>query len=297
MISVVIPTYNAEQYIDGLLKSLIEQTVRPEIVVIDSSSSDRTVEIAESRGAKVLRIRKEDFNHGGTRNLGVEKTSGDLVVFLTQDAMPSDPDCIANLTRPLEDSEIAASYGRQLPREDAVPTEKFARCFNYPEKSSLKSWSNIPELGIKTFFFSNVCSAVRKKEFKKVGGFPEKLIMFEDMLLAARLLQDGYKIAYAAGAKVVHSHNYNWVQQFRRYEMAGLSFSGNPWFLEYAKGRNEGISFLKEEMKFLVKRKMYYWSVYALIEAMFKFAGYSLGLNYEKLPKALKSTILRSVND
>ena len=240
MVSVVIPTYNAEQYIDGLLKSLTRQTAVPEIVVVDSSSSDGTVDIAESYGAKVLQIKKEDFNHGGTRNLGAGQADGDVVVFLTQDALPADPRSIGALAEALEDPETAASYGRQIPREDAMPTERFARCFNYPDKPVLKSWNDIPQLGIKTFFFSNVCSAVRVKEFKKLGGFPENLIMFEDMLFAAKLLRDGYRIAYVPGARVIHSHNYGWVQQFKRYEMAGISFSENPWFLQYGKGRNEG---------------------------------------------------------
>jgi len=297
MVSVVIPTYNAEQHIDGLLKALSQQTARLEIVVIDSSSSDRTVEIAESYGAKVVVIRKEEFNHGGTRNLGAEKASGDVVVFLTQDAVPADPRSVEYLTEILEGSGIAASYGKQIPREEAMPTEKFARQFNYPDEPLLKSWNDIPVLGIKTFFFSNVFSAVRKKEFKKLGGFPENLIMFEDMLFAARLLEGGHKIAYVPGAGVIHSHNYSWLQQFRRYEMAGISFSENPWFLQYGRGRNEGMAFLREELRALLGRRMYRWSMYALVEAIFKYAGYNIGLRYERLPKALKTRILRSVND
>ena len=297
MVSAIIPTYNAEQYIDDLLKALSEQTTRPEIVVVDSSSSDRTVEIAESYGAKVLSIRKEEFNHGGTRNLGADTASGDIVVFLTQDAVPADTHCVEYLTKVLENDEIAASYGRQVPRQEAMPTEKFARHFNYPDKPLLKSWNSIPDLGIKTFFFSNVFSAVRRAEFKKMGGFPEKLIMFEDMLFAASLLRNGYKIAYVPDARVIHSHNYNWLQQFKRYEMAGISFSGNPWFLQYARGQSEGVAFLKEELRTLIRGGMYRWCLYALVEAMFKYAGYRLGLRYESLPKTLKARILRSVND
>ncbi len=79
-------------------------------------------------------------------------------------------------------------------------------------------------MGIKTFFFSNVFSAIRRKEFEEIGGFPENVIMFEDMLFAAKLIERGYKIAYVPEAKVIHSHDYSLVQQFRRYYQAGVSF-------------------------------------------------------------------------
>ena len=203
---------------------MTEQTTRPEIVVIELSSADKTVEIAESYRTKVLQTRKDNFNHGGTRNPGAEQAAGDVVVFMTQDTVPSDPGCIENLTRTLGDTRKGASYGRQLPSEEAAPTENFARHDNYLDRILLKSRDDIPQLGIKTFFSAMCALHYGKRKFKKLGGFPEKLIMFENMLFAVRLLQDGHKIACVPGAKVVHSHNYGWLQQFRRIKMAGVSF-------------------------------------------------------------------------
>jgi rhamnosyltransferase len=278
VVSVIIPTCNAMPAIEALVASLKGQTVPCEIVVIDSASEDGTARAARSQGARVLTIPRNRFNHGGTRNFAAMESSGDVIVFLTQDVLLFDEKCIENLVRPLDDVAIAAAFGRQVPRDDAKPTERFARYFNYPEAPAVRRWDDVGRLGIKTFFFSNACSAVRRKEFKELGGFPENLIMFEDMLYAAKVLKAGYSIAYAPGAMVVHSHDYGWIEQFRRYAQAGRSFSAHPWFVEYARGRSEGILFLKEELRWLQSRGMRLWCLYALGESLFKYAGYNIGL-------------------
>ena len=138
MVSVIIPTLNAEIYIDDLLSSLEGQSVKCEIIIVDSSSSDRTASIAASDNAKIVTVRKEDFNHGKARNIGVQEATGDIVVFFTQDALPCDKHCLENLLKPLESSEIVASYGRQMPRSDASPVENFTRLFNYPDTPMIK---------------------------------------------------------------------------------------------------------------------------------------------------------------
>ena len=278
MVSVVIPTLNAEAYLEALLTRLEEQTVSCDILVVDSSSTDASLSITESHNVRTISIKPGDFNHGATRNLGVRESSGDVIVFLTQDAMPEDDRCIESLVGPLEDPEIAASYGRQVPRDSAYPPEKFARGFNYPETSLLKSKDSISELGIKTFFFSNACSAIRRKEFERVGGFPEDVIMFEDMLLAARLLEKGYKILYTPEARVIHSHNLSLGRQFKRYFDAGASFKNHPWFLSLSGSGKEGAKFFLEELRYLAGHGEYHWIPYALVEAAFKFCGYRAGL-------------------
>jgi len=288
MVSIVIPTYNATRNLSGLLQSIKKQNISKEVIVIDSSSSDDTVNIARSFGANVLLIKKEEFGHGKTRNLAVSNAKGEIIVFLTQDAILAGGDMISNLIESLEKKHIAASYGRQIPYEDSKPTEKFARHFNYPDEPVIKSSEDIKQDGIKTFFFSNVFSAIKKNIFLELGGFPGNVIMFEDMLFAAKLIERGYKIAYVPEAKVIHSHDYSLVQQLRRYYQVGVSFQRNPWFMRYAGSNKEGITFLKEEIKFLFKQKKYLWVFYAMLEAVCKYTGYTLGLNYDRLPRFLK---------
>jgi rhamnosyltransferase len=279
MVSVIIPTFNAGTYINRLISSLREQSIECEIIIIDSSSLDKTIGIVKSGDSKKVTIRKEDFSHGKTRNLGVQITKSDIVVFLTQDALPMDMQCLKNLIKPLECFQVVASFGRQIPRADSSPIEKFARLFNYPDTPAVKGLEDIPRLGIKTFFFSNVCSAIKTKEFKELGGFPENIIMFEDLIFAAKAILKGYKIAYVPDAKVWHSHNFSLVQQFRRYQDAGISLRNNAWIFEHTKANREGVEFLKRQIVYLSRNRQYQWIPYAITESVFKYAGFWLGLH------------------
>ncbi len=288
MISVIIPTHNAGEYIHRLIESLKSQSVTGEIIVIDSSSSDSTVQAAESYGIKTVVIEKKDFDHGSTRNIAVAHCTGDIFVFLTQDALPENSRFLENLIKPLENPLVAASYGRQIPGADARPPERFARIFNYPDTSLIKSSDDIAALGIKTFFFSNVSSAIRKKEFEAMGGFSESVIMNEDMLLAGRLILGGYKVAYVSEASVIHSHNYAWIDQFRRYFDIGVFMKKDLYPLAHIKADNTGFSFLKEEIGYLLRNKEYRWLPYIIGEALSKYAGYKLGMNYEMLPGSMR---------
>lgn len=291
MISVIIPTYNVNEKTIAELITLIRlQTVASEIIIINSELQCKknycTTPLLDVE--KIITIQQSEFSHGKTRNFAARAAKGEVLIFLTQDVYVYDKHCFESLVEPLEMPEVCACYGRQIPRKEAMPTEKFARLYNYPEKPIIKGSEQIPAMGIKTFFFSNVFSAIRRKEFEEIGGFPENVIMFEDMLLAAKLIERGYKIAYVPEAKVIHSHDYSLVQQLRRYYQAGVSFHRNPWFMRYAASNKEGITFLKEEIKFLFNQEKYIWVFYAMLEAVCKYTGYTLGLNYDRLPRFLK---------
>lgn len=295
-VSVIIPTLNCEKTIEDLLKRLKNQTQKAdEIIIVDSESNDDTAKIAEKEGAKVIKIKRRDFDHGGTRNFAVENSTGDAIIFLTQDALPYDEYFIENIVAPLKNSDVAAAYGRQIADEKAIPTEKFARLFNYPDKEFIKSKGNINELKIKAFFFSNVCSAIRRKQFEQVGRFPSKTIMNEDMVIASRLILSGYKIVYAPNAKVIHFHNYSPIKQFRRNFDIGVFFSENSWILKYGKAEGEGIKFLKDEIKFLCHSDKK-WIVYAVIDAIFRYSGYQCGLKHKFIPLFIKKRISMNPN-
>lgn len=291
MISVIIPTHNAEPYIHDLLTSLQAQSVSSEVIVIDSSSSDCTIKIADSFPIKTKIILKGSFDHGGTRNLAVKQATGSIIVFLTQDALPADTHFLKKLVKPLSDPQIAATYGRQIPRADAKPTERFSRSFNYPKYPLLKDKGSIAALGIKTFFFSNVCSAIRKKEFEEIEGFTQKVIMNEDMLLAGKLIQNGYKIAYVPDAVVIHSHNYSWLQQFKRYFDIGVFLKKNSRDLGHTKPDNVGANFLIEELKRLYREGDYIWLPYVIGEAVSKYCGYKFGQHYSLIPNLMRKRL------
>jgi len=292
MISLIVPTFNAEKYIQNLLNKINDQTIKPdEILLIDSSSEDNTRRIAESLGTRVISIDRKNFDHGGTRNFAVKASSGEIAIFFTQDAIPANEYLIENLIKPLQDKKLALCYGRQIANKDSTPLERFARTFNYPVKPLIKGEKDIKLLGIKTFFCSNVCSAIRKKEFYEVGGFPENVIMNEDMVFAAKLIMKGYKVAYEPSAIVYHSHNYSLLNQFKRYFDIGVSLNRYRLIPDIVRAEGEGYKYLMEEIKFLLKENNACWIPYVFVETAAKYAGFRLGLAEEKLPTAFKKKI------
>ncbi|OMH40825.1 glycosyltransferase family 2 protein [Desulfurobacterium indicum] len=291
MISVIIPTYNAEKYIERLLDALNNQTMRPdEVIVVDSSSSDRTVNIAVSKGARVISIPKNTFDHGGTRTLAGKEAKGDILVYFTQDAIPANNRAIEFLTLPLEkDKEIAATYGRQIPYNDTDLFGKHLRLFNYPEKSFEKNLKDREHMGFKVAFLSNSFAAYNRNLLESVGWFPEGVIFGEDSVVAARLLLKGYKIKYVAEAKVYHSHSYSVFQEFRRYFDIGVFHRTQAWMLDtFGKPEKEGLKYVKSELKFLLNQKALYFLPKFLLKNLAKYVGYKVGYNFDKIPMNIR---------
>lgn len=246
-VSVVIPTLNAGRQLEELLSLFGCQTLRPtEIIVIDSESTDNTVAIAENSPlTRVVSIRREDFNHGTTRHEAFLLTSGEFVCFLTQDAVPADDQYLERLIEPmLSDASIALVSGRQLPKSDARRFEQLVREFNYPNSPSVKSLDDLPVYGIKTFFASDVCSAYRRDAYLSCGGF-SRVNTNEDMLMAAKLVSSGYKVAYEPNARVYHSHNLSPRQQFERNQEVGKFLEEHSDDLMHASEIGEGGKLVK----------------------------------------------------
>ena len=279
MISIVIPTINAGTQFSALLDALDCQTTRPRtILIVDCGSSDDTVEIAKSYGCKVLRIDKNKFDHGTTRNLAMAEVSSEFVVFLTQDAIPADENMIAELIKPMQaDSNIAICYGRQLSRPDARTLERFAREFNYPDKSLLKTKNDIKNLGLKTFFCSNSCAAYRRSIFEKHGGFENGVGTNEDMLFAVKAILAGYSVYYAAQAKVYHSHNYRIFDLWLRYFKIGRFFKQYRDVLSIAPLKNEGITFFKAGLRHFAAKKQWGTAIRFCLQTGIKFVAFKLG--------------------
>lgn len=245
--SVVIPTLNAEEHLPLLLDKLEAQTRRPtEIIVVDSQSDDRTVEIAMAHPlVRVIEINRSDFNHGSTRDKAFRLAKESVVCFLTQDALPVSDAYLERLLTPFStDEDIALVSGRQLPKPDARRFEQLVRTFNYPVVSHVRSIDDLPRLGIKTFFASDVCSAYRRDAYLACGGFPQ-LETNEDMLMAARFVKAGYKVAYEASAEVYHSHNLTIRQQYNRNRAVGRFLASHVHELMGALEFGEGVRLVK----------------------------------------------------
>lgn len=236
-------------------------------------------------------ISEADFNHGGTRNLGARLASergAEILVFMTQDAVPAGPGWLDQLVAPIRSGEAVATFARQLPRPGASVLEEFSRYFNYPAQSRLRTRADIPEMGVKAFFFSNVCSAVRADVFWELGGFPDDVIMNEDMLMAAKVLRAGYAIKYVAEAEVVHSHDYSLKQQFRRNFDVGAFFADAGGMLEGAAVGGEGFRFVREQLRYVLRRGRPDLLPLVVLEAATKFSAFQLGKRHRVLPLSVK---------
>ena len=288
-IACIVPTYNGRNDLARLLDSLGKQSSSFDLFIVDSSSSDGTYELARSRVENIVTIHSVEFSHGGTRQQMVDSfPKYEIYVFMTQDAYLADDRAIERLVTPFADSRLGAVCGRQLPHFDADPLAEHARLFNYPVESLVKSMADAPKLGIKTPFVSNSFAAYRREALLSVGGFPEHVILSEDMYVAARMLLKGWKVAYAGDACCRHSHNYTMAEEFRRYFDTGVFHACEPWIRESFGGAGgEGFRFVKSELRFLGLRRWYLWHASLLRNAL-KLLGYKLGGQERRLPLWVK---------
>lgn len=283
-IAIVVPTLDAALDWPHLSR-LGEGGVPPEhVLIVDSSSSDGTPELARTAGFRVHTIARDQFNHGGTRQLAAELLPGaEILVLLTQDTVLLDGDAIKKLLNAFTDPNVAAAFGRQLPRSKATPIEAHARLYNYPGRSESRTLASRERFGIKSIFLSNSFAAYRRDALMSVGGFPKHVIFGEDTVTAAKLLLAGWKIAYVAEAQVHHSHSYTWLQEFRRYFDIGVLHSRESWLIEeFGSAGNEGSRFVRSQLNYLWPRHVELLPS-ALIRTALKFGGYRLGRIERKL--------------
>lgn len=285
---VIIPTLNGASLLGPLISSLRNQVLAvDEFIVVDSESTDGTVLFAHNLGCTVMSIARSDFNHGGTRNLASIHAQGDILVFLTQDALPVDSFFLQHLLDPIISGKAVASFARQVPYPGASVGEKFARDFNYPPESQIRTSASIATMGLGAYFFSNVSSAIRKDVFMDVGMFADDVIMNEDMLMCAKLLDAGHTVAYAAEAKVYHSHDYSLLQTFRRYFDIGVFFTRHFDFQNLATNAR-GAAYTQELLLYMVKQGNVPAFFHAVGETFAKFVGFNLGKFERFIPLVLK---------
>ena len=289
-IDVIIPLYKPGKELFTLLDKLDSQSV-PEHEVILLNTEEKYFEqliygtrfLEKYQNIKVYHVSKREFDHGGTRRMGVKKSSADIFVMMTQDAMPADDNLIEQLTEPLRD-QVAVSYARQLPREDCAPVECYTRDFNYPAQSRIKSAEDLKTLGIKTFFCSNVCAAWRREKYLELGGFVKHTIFNEDMILAGTMIKQGGKIAYCAKAKVIHSHNYSAFQQFHRNFDLAVSQTMYPEVFGGIRSESEGIKLVKKSLSYCIKIGKPWLMIQVVTQSAGKLLGYKMGQRYRSLP-------------
>jgi len=287
-ISILIPTLNAGKEWQSVLESISVQSVNSQNkIIVDSGSTDSTINLAKQAGFKIIEIDKSAFNHGATRQLLIDSTEADICIFLTQDAILASADSIANIVKAFDDPKVGIAYGRQLPHKNAQPLEIHARLFNYPAISEVVSIADVDKKGFKVFFCSDSFSAYRRSAMIAVSGFPSDSIMGEDAIVAAKMLGAGYKKAYVAHATVYHSHSYTLQEEFKRYFDTRVFHEQNKWLItKYGKPTGEGVKFLKSELKYIINNDLK--SIFKSLTSIgAKWIGYNAGKYYNKLPLSI----------
>ncbi len=293
-VDVIIPVYKPDRGFLTMIEKLQAQTVPVSRIILMNTEQkylDRllygTTLEREHHNITVKHLSKREFDHGRTRNQGVKLSDADVFLMMTQDAMPADEYLVERLLESLRGEKVAAAYARQLPGRGSSEAERFTRQFNYPAESCVKTKADLPTLGVKTFFCSNVCAAYRRDVFDELGGFVNRAIFNEDMLYAAKAVEAGYGIAYAADARVYHSHNYTYRQQFCRNFDLGVSQADHPEVFAAYPSESEGIRLVKGTVEHLKKKGMHSKIPGVIIQSGFKYMGYRLGKQYRRLPVRL----------
>ncbi|MDO4187744.1 MAG: glycosyltransferase family 2 protein [Lachnospiraceae bacterium] len=307
-VNVVIPAYKPDEKLIKIFKMMETQTARVSKIIVMNTcqdakncervDSDEVTKLCDKSGYKIDKdfieihnIRKEDFDHGATRNAGASHVSDDCdyVLFMTQDAVPENDKLIENLLKPFSDesngNKIGVAYGRQLATDSSSLAEKFTRGFNYPDEDRIKTVDDIGTIGIKAFFCSNVCALYRREVLNELGGFVNKAIFNEDMVFANKLLKSGYNIAYASKATVIHTHEYSGMQQFKRNFDLAVSQKMNPQAFEGISSESEGVKYVIAAFKYFCKNKRPFTIIPFGINCVYKYLGYRKGKNYERLSK------------
>ena len=213
--SIVIRAYNEEKHIGRLLEGITHQTIKDvEIILVDSGSTDSTVPIAESFGARIVRIPSAEFTFGRSLNYGVRETTREFIVIASAHVYPVYPDWLETLLRPFEDDQVALTYGKQRGPGNAKFSE--GQIFHqwYPDVSKPRQ---------DTAFCNNANAAIRKNLWEK-NPYDETLTGLEDLAWARWAREQGHAIAYAAEAEIIHVHNETPGGVFNRYRREAMAF-------------------------------------------------------------------------
>jgi glycosyltransferase involved in cell wall biosynthesis len=225
MASVLIPTKNGETWIEACLRGVYSQQgiAGVDVLIVDSGSTDRTLQIAGRYPVRIAEIPPNEFHHARTRNFAATLSQAEYLIFLSQDAIPEDSNWLASLLKNFSDSEVGAVYGRQLPRHETTSERYSALSAIYGPTRIVKETANKRQLGFRYYHFSSANAAVRRDVWAATR-FPEDLKVFEDLGIAKRILDAGWKIVYEPDARVLHSHDHSTVGLFKRYFDIGYTF-------------------------------------------------------------------------
>lgn len=291
-VDAVIPAYKPGRDLRELVEKLLDQTVKLGRIIIINTDREffDEKEYLIAPAVEVVHITRHEFDHAGTRDMGLRMSDADYVLFMTMDAIPKDNYLVEKLLSGFRRADnIAVSYARQLPKKDCNRIEQITREFNYPAQSRVQTSDDIKELGIKAYFCSDVCAMYDTSIYRSLGGFKAPAIFNEDMVYAAGALDAGYAVSYCADALVYHSHNYTGRQYYRRNFDLGVSQADHPEIFERFNVKGTGMQLVRKSLAQICRRGTPADIIRLVYYSGMKYLGFRKGKNYHKL--SLKSCL------
>lgn len=285
-VDAVIPAYKPGHDLRELVEKLLDQTVRLGRIIIINTDREYfdEKEYLIAPAVEVVHITRHEFDHAGTRDMGLRMSDADYVLFMTMDAIPKDNYLVEKLLSGFRRADnIAVSYARQLPKKDCNRIEQITREFNYPAQSRVQTSDDIKELGIKAYFCSDVCAMYDTSIYRSLGGFKAPAIFNEDMVYAAGALDAGYAVSYCADALVYHSHNYTGRQYYRRNFDLGVSQADHPEIFECFNVKGTGMQLVRKSLAQICRRGTPADIIRLVYYSGMKYLGFRKGKNYHKL--------------
>ena len=286
-VSIILLTYNGMPEVEKCLAMIFRQEYHSsiEVVHIDSGSTDGTLDVTAAYGINTHHINQRDFHHSRTRNLAASLARNDILVFLTQDAIPSDNLWLENLTEPLTDPAVGGVYGRQIPPEWIGILRRYALQYIYPLEREIRDLTNSNRVSLKLFRFSDANSAVRADLCRRFK-FSEVALVCEDHGMCRDILEAGFKIVYEPNAPVIHGHERSLLGEFKWAFYNGCSLKrmgilgrrGMQSELEY------GIARIKAEWKYFTAKGMYWIAFQGFIVSVLRWSGVQIGKQEDKIP-------------
>lgn len=320
-IDVIIPTFRPGREFEKLIDRLRKQTVVPDNIIIvntlprlskrqDEKGSiinfaprpEKTDSLSikgedgfninfynegEEGKISVFNIRQDEFDHGATRDYGIAMSDAQFIILMNQEALPLDARMIEELVKPFEDKTVACSYGRQFCRRGEDKTQQLLQKCYFPGKPYVKSGADLKRKGMETYFCSNACAAYRRSVYNELGGFGVRTIFNEDIVLGAKIIGAGYKIAYTPYARVRYHKVYDAKQSFQRSFDLGVLSSQYRDLFKAAGTITEETPAVKRTAAKLMKDNNYIMLTRLLVFDVIDAVGYEAGINYEKIPAQL----------
>ena len=213
--SIIIRAFNEEEHIGRLLAGISQQTMKDiEIILVDSGSTDSTVEIAKQYPVKLIEIQPEEFTFGRSLNLGISQASGEFIVMASAHVYPVFPDWLERLLEPFNDSQVGLTYGKQRGNSTSAFSEHQVFTRWYPDQSYIKKMDP---------FCNNANAAIRRALWEQ-HAYDETLTGLEDLEWSRWVMEQGYTLSYIAEAEIIHVHDETPRAIYNRYRREAIAF-------------------------------------------------------------------------